>query len=432
MIFTRLGRKNSAASTFALAIALATGGAFAVAALEAPAFAQKEKKKKEAKPQYSKGFIEAYKPLETIAAAEPVDYPAIKAGIPSLVAAVETDDDRYAAGSFIYSNGAKNQDQAAALQGMEMMLKSGKVPEDKIGQFNFVAGQVAYTAKDYAKARPYFQAAADAGYTENDPMIFVAESYFAENQPQQGLSYLSDLINAKIAAGETVDEGWLRRGLAQAYNNQLNSEVRKYSTWYVTQHPSDESWRDAVAILLNTGGYQNPEILDLLRLGQRAGVLNDAKLYLEYMDAADYRRLPAEVVSLIDEGYAKGVLDKTDPYVVDTRRQAAERAAKDRADLAGLKADADKASASIATVLAAGDTLLGLGEPANAETYYAKAVNMPGANTPMVLTRLGIAQFDQGKLAEAKATFDKVEGARQAIANLWAIYATQQADGAAM
>ena len=46
------------------------------------------------------------------------------AGRSGLVAAVETDDDRYAAGSFIYSNGAKNQDQAASLQGMEMMLKS--------------------------------------------------------------------------------------------------------------------------------------------------------------------------------------------------------------------------------------------------------------------------------------------------------------------
>ena len=37
MIFTRLARKNGAASTFALAIALATGGMIGAAALEAPA-----------------------------------------------------------------------------------------------------------------------------------------------------------------------------------------------------------------------------------------------------------------------------------------------------------------------------------------------------------------------------------------------------------
>ena len=425
MIFTRFARKKGAVSTLAMAMALATGGAFAVTAVEAPALAQK----KSERPNYSKGFIGAYKPLEELAAAEAPDYAALKAGFPTIVAAAETADDRYAAGSFIYANAAKQRDQATALQGMEMMLQSGKVPEENIGQFNFVAGQLAYAAKDYAKARPYFQASADAGYTENDPLIFVAESYFAEDQAQQGLTYLSDLINAKVAAGETVDEAWLKRGLAQAYNNNLNAEANRYSSWYVSQYPGDDSWGDAVAILLNTGGYQNPEILDLLRLGQRVGVLRDSKLYLEYIDAADYRRLPAEVVSVIDEGYANGMLDETDPFVTDTRRQAAERVAADKADLDGLMADANEAGASINTVLAAGDALLGLGRPAEAEPFYAKALEMPNANTAMVMTRLGIAQFDQGKLAEAEATFNKVEGAREPIANLWAIYSTQQAAG---
>jgi predicted Zn-dependent protease len=430
MIFTNLARKNGAASTLALAIALATGSALAATALETPAFAQK--KEEESKPEYSSGFIESYKALETIAGTEPLDYPTLKAGFPGLIAAIENDDDRYAAGSFIYSNAAKQQDQAVALQGMEMMLQSGNVPQANLGQFNFVAGQLAYSLNDYAKARTYLQTAADAGYTDNDPLIFVAESYFAEGQPQQGLTYLSELINAKVAAGETVSEEWLRRGLAQAYNNQLASEANKYSSWYVSQYPGADSWGDAVAILLNTGGYENPEILDLLRLGQRVGVLRDDQLYLEYVEAADYRRLPVEVVSIIDEGYAAGKLDRTDPYVIDTRRQAAERAAQDRADIDGLIADANAADASINTVLAAGDTLLGLERPADAETFYAKALNMPGVNTPMVMTRLGIAQFDQGNYAEAEATFNKVEGARKAIANLWAIYATQQAAEATM
>ena len=50
----------------------------------------------------------------------------------------------------------------------------------------------------------------------------------------------------------------------------------------------------------------------------------------------------------------------------------------------------------------------------------------------MALTRLGIAQFDQGKFAEAEATFNEVEGPRDAIANLWAIYAAQQTSDTAM
>ena len=58
---------------------------------------------------------------------------------------------------------------------------------------------------------------------------------------------------------------------------------------------------------------------------------------------------------------------------------------------------------------------------------YAKALPLAGANAPTVLTRMGIAQVDQGKFAEAETTFKRVEGARRAIANLWALYATQQA-----
>jgi hypothetical protein len=52
-------------------------------------------------------------------------------------------------------------------------------------------------------------------------------------------------------------------------------------------------------------------------------------------------------------------------------------------------------------------------------------------DTPRVLTRLGIAQADQGKTADAAATFAKVEGARQAIARLWALYTQQAAKTAA-
>ena len=51
------------------------------------------------------------------------------------------------------------------------------------------------------------------------------------------------------------------------------------------------------------------------------------------------------------------------------------------------------------------------------------------AEKDRVMTRLGIAQIDEGKYAEAKATLAKVGGPRAAIAQLWAIYADQKAAG---
>ena len=419
MIFTRLARANGAASTLAMALALATGAAITATALEAPAFAQKKAK-------YSKGFIAGYAPLQEALSAENPDPATVKAAIPGAVAAIENEDDRFAAGGAIVSAGQKFNDNALARQGLELMLASGKVAPEQVGPYNFMIGQVAYNAKEYAAARSALEAAMAAGYTDNNPEAIIAETYFAESRDAEGLAYLSNALEARKAAGGTLEEDWIKRGLAVAYRANMKDEAIKFANMYVSEFPSETSWRDAIAILLNTGGYDKPATLDLLRLGRRAGTLNDARLYGEYVEAADYRRLPAEVVSVIDEGQSKGFLSESDAYLVDTRQQAADRVAADRADMDGLLSDARKSDATLATVMAAGDAMLSMGRPAEAEEFYLKASTMPGADTPMALTRLGIAQYDQGNYAEAQATFNRVEGARQAIANLWAVYSDQQ------
>ncbi|MDG5751228.1 hypothetical protein P8R33_08935 [Qipengyuania sp. XHP0211] len=421
MIFTRLARANGAASTLAMALALATGAAVTATALEAPALAQKK-----AKPSYSKGFIAGYAPLQEALSAENPDPATVKAAIPGAVAAIENEDDRFAAGGAIVNAGQKFNDNALARQGLELMLASGKVAPEQVGPYNFMIGQVAYNAKEYAAARSALEAAMAAGYTDNNPEAIIAETYFAENRDAEGLAYLSNALEARKAAGGTLEEDWIKRGLAVAYRGDMKAEAIKFANMYVSEFPSETSWRDAIAILLNTGGYDKPATLDLLRLGRRAGTLNDARLYGEYVEAADYRRLPAEVVSVIDEGQSKGFLSENDAYLVDTRKQAADRAAADRADMDGLLTDARKSGATLATVMAAGDAMLSMGRPAEAEEFYLKASTMSGADTPMALTRLGIAQYDQGNYAEAQATFNRVEGARQAIANLWGVYSGQQ------
>ena len=121
------------------------------------------------------------------------------------------------------------------------------------------------------------------------------------------------------------------------------------------------------------------------------------------------------------------MLDRSNSFVSEARAEAARRVKIDETELPDLARDARASNANLATVMAAGDAYLSYGRGAEAEEFYAKASAMSGANTPLVLTRMGIAQLDQGKYSEAEATFNKVQGARQAIANLWAIYATQQA-----
>jgi hypothetical protein len=427
MIFTRLARAKGTASTMALALAVATGAMVGSVAIGTPAHAEKKEKKE--KPNYSKAFVEAYKPVMPLLQAATPDSAAIKAALPGLQASIETDDDRMAVGQAFVNAGSKTNDLQLAYQGLEMMLASGKVPAENIPLYNAQAGQLAYKYQDYDKARTYLQAAADAGYTKDDPQAFVAESYFAQDRMAEGVAYLDNLIQKTRAAGQPVSEAWVTRGLAMAYRSDMKAEAQKFAAYYVSEFPGEASWKDAIAIMLNTGGYENPEILDLLRLGRRAGTLVDGRTYMEYVDAADYRRLPAEVVTVINEGFAKGLIPRTDTYASDTLTQAASRAKEDQADMASLMKDARAAGAQTRTIMAAADALLSLGRPAEAEEFYTKVAGTAVPDAQVALTRLGICQFDQGKYDEAQATFAKVQGVRQPIANLWAIYAKEKAAG---
>jgi hypothetical protein len=118
-------------------------------------------------------------------------------------------------------------------------------------------------------------------------------------------------------------------------------------------------------------------------------------------------------------------------FVNEAKTSASSRIAADKASLAGLEREARAGAAPAATVMAAGDAFLSYDDPAKAEAMYLLALNKPGVDLPRTLTRLGIAQADLGKYAEAQANFAKVDGVRAQIAQLWSAYAKGKARAAA-
>ena len=423
------------ASHLALAIALATGTAVSMVAVAEPAYAQKKKKKKkeeEAKAEYSKEFIAAYQPLQEIVNAEGNDTTGAAALIPGILALTNSADEKMVAGNAIYNIGIKSDDRARQLEGMKLMLSSGKVQADQIGRFNFISYQLANSAGDFPTARNYLQAAIDANFTTTnvtaDSMrIAMSESYFSEGNNKGGLDYLSQAIAQRKAAGLAVDESWYRRGLSVAYNNQIQPDVYDFVIGWIEDFSSQDNWRDAINIARNLGTFNQPEMLDLMRLGYRLDTFSGKQEYIEYVDAADPRRLPKEVETVIENGYATGRASRDDIFLADSLSTAKSRIASDRADLPALERDARSSSAGLRTVVAAGDAFLSYGQPAKAAEFYAKSLTVPGVDTAQVLTRLGIAQADTGDYGAAQETFAKVEGKRAAIARLWAAYAAEKA-----
>lgn len=437
MIFGKATHKlhRRRASGLSLAIALACGTVLTATAIEAPAHAQKRKGKEkpaaEAQASHSDAFRKAFQPAAALFNATPRDATAMRALIPTITAAASTPDDRLLAGQFIYATGTAGTDTALQLQGLTMMLDTGKVPAKDLGQYNFIAGQLAYQAKDFAKARTYLQAAAAAGYTQNDPNILIADTYLQQNDSAGALTFLGQVIDRQVAAGQVPNREHIRKALATAYKAKADKQTVRFAHMFAKHHPASDSWGDAIVVTRSTTGLTDDDYLDLLRLQRKTKTFRDGREYLSFVELADPRRLPNEVSQVIEEGYSSGLLARSNTFAADAKTTAQSRKAQLSGDLAGLERDANAANAKLATVMAAGNVFLDVGQPAKAEQFYRKALTMAGADTATVNNRLGIALLNQGKHAEAATVFNQVQGPRSAVAQLWAAYAQQQGGVAA-
>ncbi|WP_374405749.1 hypothetical protein [Pelagerythrobacter sp.] len=414
-------------SHFALALALVAGSTFGAVALEAPAAAQEEGEAQ--KKDYSEGFIAAYQPLAKRVEAKE-DPNALKGAIPTVVSAAQTPDDKFAAGQLVYSIGSNAKDIAVQRQGLDMMLDSGKTPADQQGRNLFAAGQLAYQAEDWAAARSRFEEAVAAGYQDSNAKGLIAEAYFNEENYAAGLASLKQAIEAKQQAGEPVDEAWIRRGFAVAYNNALADDAAAFANLYVANYPSSDVWGDAIAVQRSFYDYDDQTLLDLMRLADRTDSLRNGRDYSDYILAADPLRLPGEVSRVLAEGLAANMLNEGDVLVTEARTTSEAQMESARADLPELESGA-RGSGSAVDAMAAGDMFLNFEQPAKAAEMYELALTKSGVDTGRALTRLGIAQVDQGQFAEAKTTFDKVDGARAPVADLWGLYAAGQVSGGA-
>lgn len=412
-------------SALALAIALAGGAAVVTVATAVPAAAQR-RGNGAPQAQNSEGFVKAYQPLAAIVTAEGGDYASAKAQVPGLLAAMETPDDRNVAGNLILMLGNKLRDAQLQRQGLELMVASGKADPAQLGQFQFFIGSLAYEAKDWAAARTALQAALAAGYTEGDPEPMIAETYFGAGEAAQGLSYLETLVEKRTAAGQPVPENWLTRALQVSYQARLVDEATEWSARLVGQSPNQTNWQRALQVVNSLHELEPQVQLDLLRLMLTTNAMSERAEFVSYIEAADPRVMSNEVAKVLDAGVQAGVFTAGEEYYGEVKRIVDERAAQDRRDAPGLATEA-RSAASGNAAQNAGDVFLSLGSWAEAEEMYALALQKGVTDRERALTRLGIAQAQQGKNADARATFGQVTGARAPVARMWTAFVESRA-----
>ena len=353
------------------------------------------------------------------------------AKLAAATAAATTPMDKLKAGEITRNIGVLKNDPALQNKGLVMMIESGAAQPDTLGQLQWLAGVTAYQSGDYAGAIKYIKPAYDGGYRDQQGMIdkVLADAYKRTNNSGAALQMSKDEIAKAKAAGTKPSETALRTALQAAYDAKQAGPATDLSAQLVEYYPTAESWKSAFQVTRAINSLGAQESLDMERLMARTGSLSSRGDYLSYIQDADPRRLPGESLKIIDQGVSSGKLTASD--VAEYRSLAQGRVSADRSALPSYEKDAKAGSATFAAINGAADAFLSYDQPAKAEELYKLALPKAGGEKDRVLTRIGIAQADQGKYAEAQSTFAQITSpTRTPVAKLWMAYVKSKANPA--
>lgn len=411
-------------STMALGLALALGATVTVGTQ--PALAAKEKKAKPASFNLSKGVREAVAAAQTALQAK--DTATAGAKLTEAKAAASTPDDRYVIGSIQYDLGRQTSNTALQLEGIDAMLESGKVDPAQQANFYLAQGQLAYQAKQMAKAEAAITQAVQLGVADPNAYALLVEAKNQNGKPAEAIEALEAAIAKQKAAGQAVPSEWYGRGLSIALSAKpkdpatqakLAAATGRVAQSWIEAYPTKTNWRDTLIIYRDVNKIDPDQELDLMRLMRTAGALNGERDYMDYVQAT-YLKFPAEAKAVLEEGSSAG-------FVNLSSGSAKELYALVKGKIAADKASLSKSAATGRSALGTGDAYLGYGEWANAIEMYRMALTKGGVDANVVNTRLGMALARSGQKDAAKQAFAQVTGPRAGLAKYWMIYLDKSA-----
>ncbi|MFL6732250.1 MAG: tetratricopeptide repeat protein [Sphingomicrobium sp.] len=348
------------------------------------------------------------------------------ANIPAKVAAAQavatTKEDRYLIAQLQLKAALASKDNAATAAAIDAVAASGYLDAAKTAELYVSLGSTMYNNKQYPQAVAAFQKAAAADPRNAEATSLLGEALFAQGQKAEAASAFQRAVQARVAAGQKPDEALIKRAVGVAYEAQSPAAVDLARQW-VTSYPSAASWGDAIAIYRNLNHPDVEGTLDLLRLMQLTGALNDAGEYGLYARAAAEQNNFNEAQAVLDAGIAAKVVN---PTSADFRDLVAGLKSKPKATAADL-ASATKSAQSGMALLRIGDRYYAMGDYSKAVELYKMAMGKPGVDTAVANLHVGMALARAGDKAGATAALNAVTGPRADIAKFWLTYLNQKA-----
>lgn len=425
-------------SKFALAFSAAALIAVpaAYAAEEKP---KKEKKGKQAvvavpKKNYSKEFIKQYT-LAADALNKAKDAAAAKTLFPAVMASVQNDDDRYEAGVLAINIGAQLKDLAFQQQGIDLLLASATTTPELKREYTFRKGAYAYDNKDYAGAEKLMIDAYNLGHRGNNIEFLISNAQSQQNRDKDAVVWLGRAIDSANGNMQAQKPYIVRAASLAAKNKDYAGAANWYKTLLKSEANSDY-WHDSLVFFDRSLTLNPEESLDLMRLMRAAGALRFQQEYAQYLESLSYIgvRYPAEAVAVLDEGFAKGIISRSNVSFGERYNEAKARLAEDTATLSGTAGPAKAPNAKPILASLTGDSFYSHKNYQMAKDLYEVALQKGAVldkggmdQTDRTRFRLAMSKAMLGDYAGSKADFAKVTGAnRKAMAEYWMLFVDQK------
>jgi hypothetical protein len=419
-------------SKLALAAVLATGTT-GIALVE-PAAAQKKKDEKAAGMKLTPAVQTPAAAVQAAVAANDLATAETQLTAAEAAAAAGNDDDKYIVAALRLdleqaklraqqqANPNAPLDQATLAKPLEALIASPRTPPASLPQFHFIRGQLAFNARDYPAAIQHLERARQLGYANADLDVTIAQAKLQGSDVRGGLTDLDAAIQRRATGGQKAPESFYKVGIQRANAAKLGPETLAWLKKWIAAYPTAKNWRDVVFVYglqpNSLAKLDNQQQIDLWRLLRASRALADQYDYREYAQKVYDRGLPAEAITVLNEGNASGKLaGNADARSMLTAAQSAQRNESPLATLA--KQAQTSPNGKLASQTA--DAYLGQDKYTDAIPLYRLALQKGGVNADEVNTRLGIALAKSGDKAGAQAAFGAVapNGPRAEIAGLW-------------
>ena len=405
----------------------------ALAALTVPAAAQRmgQDRPKDAKPQMgaktttsatdstgrkrdiSREAQKAIVELQTAVNAN--DTANIPAKLAAANAVAKTSDDRYFIASLQVKAALTANDLAALRTGIEALEASGGADKADLATRYADLGNRLIKAGQSAAAATALQKAAALDPDNPAALMLLADLRAKAGNNAEAVSLMQRSFVARKARGEKVAETNYKFAAGLAHKLRSPAALDITRDW-LAAYPTTTNWREGLRLYRDVTSAKGAQLADAMRLARAANAVSGRSDYYAYVTALLDSGALTEAKTVLAEAAASGInVNDSSFKTLSTKAAAAPaRAAID------AKAKAALAGGNAAALIAAGDTLYGLGAYAEAAPLYRAAVAK--GDTGLANLRLGMALARAGDKAAAEAALNAVSGPNQALARFWLVW----------